>query len=71
MPKQMTELQLALSNHRAKLDTIEAISQVVVEPMQTLLSIDLENFDKRLDSWATAAPLASIIAIYDKNYKQP
>lgn len=69
MAKPMSELQLALSNHRAQLLIIEALSKSVSDPMQQLLAVDLEAFDKRLESWATAAPLHTIISIYDDQGK--
>ncbi len=71
MAKHFTELENALLCHRAKLNTVEAISKVCTPSMQQILSSDLEAFGKRLDSWATAAPLASIIDIYDRRQKQP
>lgn len=50
MAKPLTELQLALANHRAQLIIIEALSKSVTDPMQQLLAIDLQAFDKRLES---------------------
>lgn len=71
MPKPMTQVQLALSNHRAQLLIIEAISKTATEPMQQLLAIDLQAFDMRLEAWATAAPMHKFIQVYDTHYKQP
>ena len=71
MAKQMSDLEVALATHKAKLDTIEAISKTTTEPMQQILALDLQIFDRRLDSWATAAPLHKIISIYDGHVKPP
>ena len=71
MTKPIPELQQALSNHRAQLLIIEAISKSAAAPMQQLLTIDLQAFDKRLESWATAAPMHAFISTYKAHYKQP
>lgn len=56
MAIQNIDIKLAFKAHRAKLRTIEATSKFVTEQMQQLLSFDLQSFDKRLDTWAIAAP---------------
>lgn len=71
MAKQLPDLKNALSVHRAKLRTIEATSKFVTEQMQQLLAVDLQSFDKRLDVWATAAPLHKIISLHDAQHDQP
>jgi len=71
MAEQTINLETVLAIHRAKLDTIEAVSKTTTEPMQQILAVDLQAFDKRLDSWATAAPLHKIISIYDGHVKPP
>lgn len=71
MPEQTLDLKTILSNHRAQLKIIEAIAKTATPPMQQILAIDLQPFDKRLETWATAAPMHKFIYIYDSHYKQP
>lgn len=68
MPDQISDLQTALSSHKSKLTTIEAISKTATHRMQQLLAISLQAFDKHLDSWATAAPMHKFIYTYDKHF---
>ncbi|MBA7658409.1 hypothetical protein ES703_66360 [subsurface metagenome] len=71
MSGQIPPLERALITHKAKLQIIEGISKTATDSMQQVLAIDLQAFDDRLDSWATAVPLATTISIYDDQGKQP
>jgi len=65
MAKQTPELERALIAHKAKLTMIEVISEVTPDTMQQVLAIELGNFDKQLESWATTAPIAADMSGYD------
>lgn len=71
MANETSHLKHALIAHKAKLEIIDALSKTTTEQMQQILAVDLEAFDKRLNTWATAAPLHKIIALYDAQDKQP
>jgi len=66
-----TDLIVALGSHRDKLRTLEALAKTTTEAMQQILTIEIQAFDKRLDGWAGAAPLAKVISIYDGHVKPP
>lgn len=71
MANETIDLKTALTVHRAQLKIIEAIAKTATPPMQQILTIDLQAFDKRLETWATAAPMHKFIYTYDSHYKQP
>jgi len=71
MVNQTIDHKLSLSNLKAQLKIIEAIAKTAAPPMQQILAIDLQAFTKRLQSWATAAPMHKFIYTYENHYKQP
>lgn len=75
MPDPTTDLLVALQSHRDKLNTLEGIAKSTTDQMRCILTVNLQAFDKHLDSWATTAkqsPLAvEVYSFADMKKRHP